>query len=74
MQYVNEKTTDYLFRLRNAQKINEACNGSIITRAVPEHRMKILFPLHTTRFDSLQENEKKEAEITREEILYATLS
>ena len=31
--------------------------------------MKILFPLHNTGFDSLQEDEKKEAENTGEEMI-----
>ena len=30
----NENTTNYLFRFRNAQKSNEACNGSLITKVV----------------------------------------
>ena len=59
MQYANKNTTDYLVRFHNAQKFNEACNGSLITRFVQEHEMKILFPLHTTGFDFLQENYKK---------------
>ena len=73
MQYSNEKTTDYLVSFPNAQKVNEACNGSLITKGVQEHGMKILFPLHNTWFDSLQEDEKKEAERLGEEILYAIL-
>ena len=35
--------------------------------------MDILFPLNTTGFDSLQENEKKEAETAGEEITCAIL-
>ena len=35
--------------------------------------MKILFPLHNTGFDSIQEDDKTEAEKTGEEILYAIL-
>ena len=62
IQYTNKNTTDYLVRFRNAQKVNEACNGSLITRGVQEHGMKILFPLQNTGFDSLQEDEKKKAE------------
>ena len=61
MQYAIENTTDYLFRFRNAQKVNEACDGSLITKGVQEHGMKVHFPLHNTGFDSLQEDEKKEA-------------
>ena len=62
MQYVNDNTTDYLVRFRNAQKVNEACNGILITKGVQEHGMKILFPLHNTGFDYLQEDEMKEAD------------
>ena len=62
MQYATKNTTDYLVRFRNAQKVNEACDGSLITKVVQEHGMKILFPLHNTVFDSLQKDEKKEAE------------
>ena len=61
MQYVSENTTDYLVRFRNAQKVNEACDGRLITKGVQEHGMKIRFPLHNTGFDSLQEDDKKEA-------------
>ena len=35
--------------------------------------MKILFPLHVTGFGSLQENDKKEAEIEGEEMIYAII-
>ena len=31
MQYANENATNYLVRFRNAEKVNEACNGSLIT-------------------------------------------
>ena len=61
MQYANENTTDYLIRFRNTHKFNEACGGSLITKGVQYHGMKIRFPLHNTLFDSLQEDEKKEA-------------
>ena len=61
MQYANENTTDYLVRIRNIQKFNEACNGSLITKGVQEHGINIFFPFHNTGFDSLQEDEKKEA-------------
>ena len=56
MHYANNNTTDYLVRFRNAQKVNEACDGSLITKGVQEHGMKILFPLHNTGFDSPQED------------------
>ena len=61
-QYANENTTDYLVRLRNAWKVNEACNRILINKDVKEHGMNILFPFHNTGFDSLQEGDKKEAE------------
>ena len=73
MQYANKNTTNYLFRFRNSQKVNEACNGILITKVVQEHRMKILLPLHNTGFDSLQEYNKKESENTGEEMLCAIL-
>ena len=31
MQYINNNTTEYLIRSHNAQKVNEACNVSLIT-------------------------------------------
>ena len=58
MKYTNNNTTNYLVRFCNAQKVNEACNGSLISKGVQEHGMKILSPLHNTGFDSLQEYEK----------------
>ena len=73
MKYANENTTDYLVRFRNAQKFIEACNRSLITKGVQEHGMKILFPFHNTVFDSLQEDEKKEAEKLGEEMLCVIL-
>ena len=73
IQYVSDNTTEYLVRFRNAQKVNEACGGSLITKSVQEHGMNISFPLHNTGFDSLQEDEKKEAEKVGEEMLYAIL-
>ena len=48
MQYANENTTDYLFRFHNAQKFNEARNGSLITRDLQYCGIKTIFPLHTT--------------------------
>ena len=63
-QYANNNTTEYLVRLRNSQKVNEVCNGSLIKRGVQEHGMNIIFPLHTTGFYLIQENEKKEAYTT----------
>ena len=73
MQYANENITNYLVRFRNAQKVNEACDGSLITKGVQDHEMNIRFPLHNTGFDSLQEDENKEAENSGEEILCAIL-
>ena len=61
MQYAKNNTTEYLARFPNAQKVNEACNGILITGGVQEHGMKIIFPLNTNGFDFLQEIEKKEA-------------
>ena len=62
-----------MVRFRNTQKVNEACNGSLSTRGLQNHGMKIIFPLHNTGFDSLQEDKKKEAEKSGEEMLYAIL-
>ena len=59
MQYASENTTDYLVRFRNAQKVNEACDRSLITKGVQEHGMKISFPFHNIGFYSLQEDDKK---------------
>ena len=58
--------TEYLVRFLNYLKENEAYNGRLITGGVQEHRMKILYPIHVTVFDSLQDNENKEAEIPGE--------
>ena len=41
----NKNTTKCLVRLHNAHKINEACNGSLITNDVQEHGTNILLPL-----------------------------
>ena len=73
MQYANENTTDYLVKFRNAQKVNEACDGSLITKILQERGMNILLPLQNTGFDSLQEDEKNEAEKAGEEMLCAIL-
>ena len=69
----DENTTDYLVRFRNEQKVNEACNGSLISRGLQEHRMKILYTLYVTGFDALSVNEKKEAYKEIKEILYTIL-
>ena len=61
MQYDNDNTTDYLVRFRNAHKVNEACNGILITKGIQEHSMKIISPFQNTGFDSLQEDDKKMA-------------
>ena len=66
MQYANENTTDYLVMFRNAQKVNESCNRSLINKGIQEHGMKILFPLNNNGFDPIQEDKKKEAEKTGE--------
>ena len=74
MHYASDNTTDYLVRFCNAQKVNEACDGSLIAKGVKEHGMKIRFPFHNTGFDSLQEDEKKEAgKKAGEEMLCAIL-
>ena len=73
MQYANKNTTEYLDRLRNAQKVNEACNGRLITNGIHEHGMKILFPLHNNGFDFTKEDNKKDTEKAGEEMLCAIL-
>ena len=73
MQYSRKNTTDYLVRFRNAQKVNEACDGSLITKGIQEHGVKIRSPLHNTGFDSLQEGDNKEAEKAGDEMLCAIL-
>ena len=73
MQYINKNTTDYLVRFRNTHTVNSYCNIILITKGVQEHRMNILFPFHNTVFDSLQENEKKEAEKSIGEMLCSIL-
>ena len=59
MEHANENTTDCHFRFRNSQKVNEACNGSLITKGLQEHGMKNLYPLHVTGFDALRGDDKK---------------
>ena len=56
IQYAKENTTDYLVKLRNAQKSNEACNGILITKGVQDHGMRTIFPLQNTRFYYLQKD------------------
>ena len=73
MQYSNENTTDYLVRFRNAQKVNESCDGSLITKGVQKHGIKIIFSLNNNGFDSLQKDEKKGTEKEGEEMLCAIL-
>ena len=59
---------------RNSMKpVTEVCDGSLITKVVQDHGMKILFQLQNTGFDSLQEDKKKEAEKSGEEMLCAIL-
>ena len=65
MNYTNENKTNYLFIFKNAHEVNEACNGSIISRRVQEHGMKILYPLHVTGFDTLLDGDKKETDTAR---------
>ena len=62
MQHVNKNMTNYLVRFRNAEKVNKACNVSLMSRGVQEHGMKILYLVYLTIFDVLSENNKKEAE------------
>ena len=40
MHHANKNKTNYLFRFCNVQKVNEACNGSLIIREVQENGMK----------------------------------
>ena len=42
-------------------------------KGVQDHGMEIIFPLHSTGFDSIQEDEKKEAEKVGEVVLCAIL-
>ena len=61
MEYANENTTNYLVRFRNAQKVNEAYNRSLIIKGVQENGMNIIFPFHSTGFYSPQEDDNNEA-------------
>ena len=69
MQHANEDTNDYLLRFHHYQKVNEVCNGILITREFHEHGIKIPYLLHSTGFYTLLEDEKKEAKKPREEML-----
>ena len=62
-----------MVRFRNDQKVNEACDGRLITKGVQDHGMKIRFPLYNTGFDSPQEDEKKEIEKAGEDMLCAMI-
>ena len=73
IQYANKNTTDSLVRFCNTQMVNEACDRIQITTSVQEHGMKILFPLHTTGFYSLQDDEKRDMDTAGEEMIYAIL-
>ena len=69
IQYTNMNNTNYLVRFRNAQKVNESCDRSLITKGVQEHGMNIILPLHNTGFESIQEDENNEVEKAGEEML-----
>ena len=73
MQYTSKNTTDYLVRFRNSQNVNEACEGSLITKGVQENCMNIRLPFHYAGFDYIQEDENKETEKAGEEIICAIL-
>ena len=73
MHHTNENRNKYLVRLHNYQKVNEACNGSLIKRVFQEYGMKILYPLNVTGFDKLSDYEKKEAETAGKEMLCTIL-
>ena len=60
-------------QVRDAQKVSEGCNGSLISRGVHEHGMHITYPVHVTGFDPLSENDKKEAETEGEDTIFAIL-
>ena len=62
MKFINKNTTNYLFRLRDAHKVNDECNGRLISGRLQEHVMNILYPFHVTAFDSLLDDDKKEGE------------
>ena len=53
VKYASKNTANCLVRLNNYHKVNEACNGILITRGYQYHGMQILFPLHNTGFESL---------------------
>ena len=59
IQYTNENITDYLVRFRNTRKVDDACDGSLISRVVHEHGMSILYTLHVTSFDVILYYNKK---------------
>ena len=69
MHYARDNTSNYLFRFHNFQKVNEAYNGSLITRGLQDNGMNIIYLLHTTGFDITQDDDKKEAETVGEKIL-----
>ena len=73
MQHANKNTTRDLARFCNDQRVNEACNGSLITRGYQEHGVKIIYPLHVTGFDALQDYDSKETDISGEEMICKTL-
>ena len=62
-----------MVRFRNAQKVNESCDVSLITKGVQENGMNIIFPLHNKGFGSIQEDEKNKTEKSGEEMLCAIL-
>ena len=65
--------TNYLVRLQNNHKVNEACNGRLISRGVQEHGTKIIYPLYVTSFGALSYDYNNEEETAGEEILCSIL-
>ena len=51
-----------MIRLRNSQKVNKACDVSLISKGVQEHGMKILYILYVTAVDVMLDYEIKYAE------------
>ena len=72
-RYENKNTDYYLVIFCNAQKVNQACNGSLISRGFQENGMRILYTLNATGFYNLSDKEKNEEKAAERNILCAII-
>ena len=63
--HADKNMTNFLVRFRNTQKVKNWCNGSLISKLVQNYGVKVKYPLHTTGFDTLADDENKKAKKNR---------